>query len=370
MEELMEMVECIKDKRQQSKVRYPIKEIVLIVFCCTLSNVDDWEDMEIWANHYIDLLREYLPYANGIPSHDTIQRVMGMIDPQFIQQAYNKWTSMLEKDEREKFKKIIAIDGKTMCGNKRKASKPNHIVTAWNREDGYSMGQTVVDEKSNEITAIPQLLDSINIKNSVVTIDAMGTQTAIAEKIESKKGDYVLAVKENQKTLYEDISLYFGDEEHLKKIKDKGNYHRTSEKNHGSADVREYYQTSSINWLTNKEKWKGIKSIGMVIRHHNGVSERRYYISSLKTDIELFSRAVRGHWSVEAMYWQLDVTFKEDRNLTLDKTAAENQNIIRKWCLTALKQAVFMGGKVKSMRQKRMVISFSPVKYLDYVLSL
>ncbi|MDE5772767.1 MAG: ISAs1 family transposase [Ruminococcus sp.] len=120
-----------------------------------------------------------------------------------------------------------------------------------------------------------------------------------------------------------------------------------------------------MNWLNGKEKWEGIKSIGMVIRTHNG-----YYIASLNCDIKLFSRAVRGHWSVEAMHWQLDVTFKEDRNHTLNKTAAENQNIIRKWCLTALKQAFFMNGKVKSIRQKRMVVSFSPVKYLDYVLSL
>lgn len=370
MEELMEMLECIEDKRQQSKVRYPVKEIVLIVFCCTLSNVDDWEDMEMWANHYIDLLREYLSYENGIPSHDTIQRVIGMIDPAYIQQAYNKWTSMLEKAEKEKLKKIIAIDGKTMCGNTKNGEKPNHIVTAWNREDGYSIGQQRVDKKSNEITAIPKLLDKINIKNSVVTTDAMGTQTAIAEKIKSKRGDYVLAVKENHKILFEEISLYFEDADHLKKIKDKGNYHRTSEKNHGRADVREYYQTNSISWLNGKEKWEGIKSIGMVIRTYNGVSEKRYYISSLNPDIELFSSAVRGHWSVEAMHWQLDVTFKEDKNHTLNKTAAENQNIIRKWCLTALKQAVFMNGKVKSMRQKRMVVSFSPVKYLDYVLSL
>lgn len=370
MEELMEMLECIEDNRQQSKVRYPIKEIVLIVFCCTLSNVDDWEDMVIWANHYIDLLREYLPFENGIPSHDTLERVMGMIAPEYIQQAYNKWTSMLDNNEKDKLKKVIAIDGKTMRGNTQNGTKPNHIVTAWSREDGYSLGQHTVNEKSNEIKAIPKLLDKINIKNSVVTIDAMGTQTAIAEKIKSRKGDYVLAVKENQKTLFEEISLYFDDTDHLKKIKEKGNYHRSSEKYHGGADVREYYQTNSISWLSNKEKWKGIKSIGMVIRTHNGASEKRYYISSLNPDIELFSHAVRGHWSIESMHWQLDVTFKEDQNHTLNKTAAENQNIIRKWCLTALKQAVFMNGKVKSMRQKRMVVSFSPVKYLDYVLSL
>ena len=162
----------------------------------------------------------------------------------------------------------------------------------------------------------------------------MGTQTAIAEKINSKRGNDVLAVKENHKILFEEISLYFEDADHLKEIKTKGDDYHTSEKNHGSADVREYYQTSNIHWLNGSEKWKGLKSIGMV----------------------------------EAMHWQLDVTFKEDQNHTLNKTAAENQNIIRKWC--TLKQAVFMNGKVKSMRQKRMVVSFNPVKYLDDVLSL
>ncbi len=155
-----------------------------------------------------------------------------------------------------------------MRGNTKNGEKPNHIITAWNREDGYSMGQQRVNEKSNEITAIPKLLDKINIKNSVVTIDAMGTQTAIAEKINNKRGNYVLAVKENHKVLFEEISLYFEDTDHLKEIKTKGDYYHTSEKNHGNADVREYYQTSNIHWLNGSEKWKGLKSIGMVIRKH------------------------------------------------------------------------------------------------------
>ena len=163
-----------------------------------------------------------------------------MIDPEYIQRAYNKWMSMLEEDEKEKLKRIIAIDQKTMCGNKQNDSKPNHIVTAWSKENGYRLGQQVIDEKSNEIKAIPKLLDKINIKNSVVTIDAMGTQTAIAEKIKSGKSEYILAIKENQKTLFEEISLYFDNTDHLKKIKGKGDYHWT-------WDIREYYQTDSIS---------------------------------------------------------------------------------------------------------------------------
>ena len=369
MEEFIEWLECIEDNRQQSKVRYTVQEVVLIVFCSTLSRVEDWEDREVWAEYNLDYLRQYLPYENGVPSHDTMQRVMGMIATEYFQQAYNKWIESFEAGEGINLRKIVCIDGKTMRGNKCNNSKPNHIVTAWCKEGGYSLGQKTVDEKSNEITAIPQLLDVLNIKGSIITTDAMGTQTAIAEKIKEKHCHYVLAVKENQKSLYEDISLYFDDERHIQKVKEKGNYLKTIDKNHGMADVREYYHTASIGWLNGKEKWKGIKSIGMVIRTFNDVTEKRYYISSLPCNIDEFSKAVRGHWSVESMHWQLDVTFREDANHTLDKTAAANMNIIRKWCLSMLKHVQFYKPNL-SMRKKMFIISLDPAKYLDFVMSL
>lgn len=369
MEEFIKWIGCIEDNRQQSKIRYTVQEVVLIVFCSTLARVEDWEDREVWAEYYLDYLREYLPYENGIPSHDTMQRVMGMISTEYFQQAYNKWIEAFERGEGINLRKIVCIDGKTMRGNKKNDSKPNHIITAWSKDGGYSLGQKTVDEKSNEITAIPQLLDVMNIKGSIITIDAMGTQTAIAEKIKEKRSNYILAVKENQRSLYEDISLYFEDETHIKKIIEKGNYKKTVDKNHGMADVREYYQTTSISWLNGKEKWRGIKSIGMVVRTFNGVTERRYYISSLPCDAEEFANAVRGHWSVEAMHWQLDVTFREDANHTLNKTAAANMNIIRKWCLSMLKHVPFYKPNL-SMRKKMFIISLDPVKHLDYVMSL
>ncbi|MDE5885087.1 MAG: ISAs1 family transposase [Oscillospiraceae bacterium] len=369
MEEFIKWLECIQDMRQQSKVRYTVQEVVLIVFCSTLSRVENWEDRAVWAEYYLDYLRAYLPYENGVPSHDTMQRVMGMIATEYFQQAYNKWIEAFERGEGINLRKIVCIDGKTMRGNKQNESKPNHIITAWSKEGGYSLGQKIVEEKSNEITAIPQLLDVLHIKGSVITIDAMGTQTAIAEKIREKRCHYVLAVKENQRSLYEDISLYLEDEKHLKKIIEKGNHKKTVDKNHGMADVREYYQTTSISWLSGKEKWKGIKSIGMVVRTFHGVTEKRYYISSLPCNIEEFASAIRGHWSVEAMHWQLDVTFKEDANHTLDKTAAANMNIIRKWCLSMLKHVPFYKPNL-SMRQKMFLISLDPAKHLDYVMSL
>lgn len=229
-----------------------------------------------------------------------------------------------------------------------------------------------MEEKSNEITAIPKLLEQSQIKGQVVTIDAMGTQTTIAETIRKKRADYVLALKKNQGILYEEVFLYF-DEEEKKTLKEQGNYKRTVEKAHGQIEIREYYQTETIRFLTKKEEWKGLKSIGMeekTIKKEEGEKkEYRYYISSLKEDMELFSRAVRGHWSVESMHWHLDVTFKEDANTTLDKQAAMNQNIIRKWCLSILKIMELYRPKL-SMKKKRFLIGLKPVQYLEEVLNV
>lgn len=159
------------------------------------------------------VLRQYIELKNGIPSHDTIQRVMGMIRPENLQQLQRKWQELLDSNEGEKLKKIICVDGKTMRSNKREGTKPCHIVSAWSREDGYCLGQKAVEEKSNEITAIPKVLESIEIKGQVVTIDAMGTQTAIVETIRKRRADYVLAVKGNQGNLETDIRQYFEDQE-------------------------------------------------------------------------------------------------------------------------------------------------------------
>ena len=197
----------------------------------------------------------------------------------------------------------------------------------------------------------------------------MGTQTTIAEKIKEKRANYVLAVKENQPNLYNDIKLYFEEQNHLDKCREKENYLKTIDKNHGQADVREYFQTSNISWLTGKERWKGIKTIGMVERTFKGVTERRYYISSLPCNINDFAYSAIGHWSVESMHWQLDVLFKEDSNRALDKTAAANQNIIRKWCLSMLKHINLYKPNIP-IRRKQFIISLDPAKYLDYVMSL
>lgn len=372
MEQLLEWMEVIEDIRQQSKVRHSLKDILAIVLFATLANANTWEEMEDFAKGQEEYLRQYLELKNGIPSHDTLQRAMGMVRTEHLQQLQRKWQELLNSNEGERIKKIICIDGKTMCSNKRKDRKPNHIVTAWSREDGYCLGQKTVNEKSNEITAIPQVLDAIEIKGQVVTIDAMGTQTEIAAKIKERRADYILALKGNQKNLYEDVKLYFSDKEVCRKIKEDGNYMRTVEKARSQIEIREYYQTEDIKWLTQKKNWKGLKSIGMeektIQKDGKEIKEYRYYISSLKADIGIFSRGIRGHWAVESMHWQLDVTFKEDANHTLDKIAAQNQNVIRKWCISILK-LLEINGKKMSMSRKRFNISMNPMKYLEEILS-
>lgn len=373
MQSFIESLEMIEDKRQSSKVRHKVKYVIVIVLMGTLANANTWEEIEIFAQAHEEFLKQYIELENGIPSHDTMQRVMGMIEPEYLEKVQNKWHELCETEEMQKIKKVICIDGKTMRGNGGKGKKSNHIVTAWCDEYGYSLGENKVEEKTNEIKAIPELLEVINIKGSVITIDAMGTQTEIAKKIKEKKADYVLAVKENQKTLYEEIKEYLNDEEFKEKIKEHKNYKKTIEKQHGQTEIREYYQTDKIKWMSSRDRWNDIKTIGCVVKtikkKEKTVIETRYYISSLKPDIELFSKAVRQHWSVEVMHWHLDVTFKEDANKTLDKTAAQNMNIIRKWALSILKTVNFVNKK-QSLNLKRYMITTNPKKYLGIILKM
>lgn len=195
MEELLQWMEYIEDIRQKRKVRHSLKDIVVIVLFATLANADNWVEIAAFGEMYQDYLRNYIELRNGPPSHDTICRVMGLISPEVLQRLYGKWQELLNREEGKVLKKIIALDGKTMRGNRRREEKACHIVTGWSREDGYSLCQKAVKEKSNETTAIPELLERIQVKGQIITIDAMGTQTKIAETIRARRADDVLALK-------------------------------------------------------------------------------------------------------------------------------------------------------------------------------
>ena len=363
----LEILECL-DKRQQGKVRHKLSEIIGLSFFAMVGNADDFVDIEAFGEEHEEFLREYFEFKNGIPSHDTIQRVFAMISPESLQGFRDKFNELMNTNEGEKVRKILGLDGKTQCGNGNDKQKANHIVSAVG-ENGFCLGEERVNDKSNEITAIPELLDTLNIQGNIITTDAMGTQKEIVKKIRSKKADYVLALKGNQGTLYDDVKLYFEDKEFL----DKCEYCKTLEKARGGIEKREYWQTNDVDWLWQKKEWAGLSSLVMtrntIIKNEQTITETRFFIASLGLDVKEAARAIRGHWMVESYHWHLDVTFREDANHTLDKHAAYNLNIMRKLALNVLK-LLDIGKKNVSLKKKRFAICCNPKKYFSKLFEL
>ena len=333
-----------------------------------LANAEGWNEIEIFAKYYEEELKELFELENGIPSHDTIERAFAMLAPDFLEYFQKRFVEMLNNDEGEKIKKILAIDGKTQCGNKTSSQKANHIVSAVD-ENGFCIGQELVDDKSNEITAIPDLLDNLNIKGHIITTDAMGTQRNIVKKIQRNRADYVLALKGNQNSLYDNVKTYFEDEEFL----EKSAYHKTLEKARGGIEKREYWQTEDVLWLSQKKDWVGLKSIAMtrntITKNDKTTVETRYFISSLPVDAKEIARAIRGHWMVESYHHHLDVTFREDADRTIDKQAAYNLNILRKLALNMLK-LIDINYKRASLKAKRYAISLDPVRFFAKIMGI
>ena len=358
----------ILDKRQQSKVLHKLNEIIGIAFFAMLGNADSFAEIEAFGREHESVLREYFKLENGIPSHDTIERAFAMFSPTFLEYFQSRFNELLNDNEGEVIKKILAIDGKTQCGNDTDEQRANHIVSAVDN-DGFCLGQVKTADKSNEITAVPELLEKLNTRGHIITTDAMCCQTEIAKKIRQKKADYVLALKGNQETLYNDVKLYLSDGEFLNKCA----YHRTVEKARGGLEEREYWQTDDIEWLPQKKEWAGLKSVAMtrntITKNGKTTTETRYFISSLSVDVKEVARAIRSHWMVESYHWHLDVTFREDENRTIDKQAAYNLNILKKLAINTLK-LLDVGRKNTSMKLKRYMISLSPSKYLAKIMGI
>ena len=372
MREIKEKACRIDDPRQAWKIKHRLADIIMIVLMGNTAGADGWEELALFSVQNEKFFREHLELPNGLPSSDTIARVMRLLDPRVLESLNLAWNEYLSTGEGEKLKKLLSIDGKTARGSGDKHHRPLHVVSAWSEADGVSLGQRAVKEKENEIVAIPELLTQIRIANQIVTIDAMGTQKDIAALIRRKRADYVLPVKGNHRGLMEDIVTYFADEEFLAAIKKKGGYHCTKEKHRSQIEKREYYQTDDIQWMPQRKEWKDLASIGMTVNtiDRDGVitQERRYFISSLAVDVKEFARAVRGHWKVESMHWQLDVTFREDQSTILDKRAAANMNIIRKWSLSILRMLDV--GKKVSLKAKRKAVGWNASIFLEKILAL
>ncbi len=352
----VDIFEPVPDIRQTGKVKHSLLEIIFMAIVATLGGADDWEEIECFCEHKEQWLRKYLTLENGIPSHDTFERCFSWMDPKIFLQCFMQWTMLVSKIVKGG---ILAIDGKTMRGtaDELNGKKALHIVSAWFSETGMVLGQVKTNEKSNEITAIPELLDILDITGCIVTIDAMGTQKDIVRKIIKKHGDYVLALKTNHPLLSDEVVKYFEDavkDETLDKAKIMN--HRESDHGHGRIEVRDYYLTTDIKWLTARKEWEGLTSIGMVkyTSEKNGhkKTDNRYMLCSIGDDIKKFSKAVRSHWGIESMHWNLDVTFNEDARKSKKDHAPENLALLNRLALNILKLDKSMK---RSLKKKRFI---------------
>ena len=368
MKNIFQWLNNVIDVRQEHKIKHLMKDIIVIVFFAKLANANEWDEIHYFAVVKENFLRKYLELPNGIPSYDTIRRVMAMVSPEFLGKFQIRWNEMLNSNQGQKLKKILAIDGKTQRGNKRGGQEPNHIVSCVD-DEGFCISQKLVDSKTNESKTISFVLDEINIKGHIVTTDAAGCYKDIAETIVKKRADYVLALKGNQQNLHEDVKLYFEDSELLKECA----YHKTVEKARSAIEIREYWQTDDISWLAQRKEWARLKTVAMtrntITKGDKTTIETRYFISSLAVDVKTVAKAIRKHWMVESYHHHLDVTFKEDANQTVDKDAAFNLNIISKIALNALK-LLDVGIKRASIKGKRFITSLDPGKYIEMLLEV
>jgi predicted transposase YbfD/YdcC len=323
--------------------RHELIDILVITILATICGADTWVDIEEFAESKEEWLKTFLKLPHGIPSHDTFGRIFSLMDPEEFEECFINWIISLSVDLN---KEIIAIDGKTLRGshNRKRGQKALHLVSAWAAENRVMLGQIKTLEKSNEIDAIPKLLDLIDIKNSIVTIDAMGCQKKIAKKIITQEADYVLSLKENQETLYNDVVsiLAQGEERQFKKMLNRRKIEKV--RDHGRIETRRYTIVSARDPLMFSLRWPGLKSIGMLeitrTVNHEVIRSTRYFLTSLEYhQIDDFMRAVRQHWHIEInLHWSLDVSFREDLNRVRIGHAPENLAIVRRIALNLLKQ--------------------------------
>ena len=328
---------CDLTDPRRRKVVYPLINIVTIAVCAVIAGADDFVSIAAWGRLKRDWLATILDLGSGIPSHDRFNAVLGAIKPSEFEKCLLSWITALHEISGGQ---VVAIDGKTLRRSYDKASGKSaiHMVSAWATANQISLGQVVVDAKSNEITAIPKLLEILEISGCIVTIDAMGCQTAIAEAIVAKKADYVLAVKENQPTLSAGIEAHFLDHLDDDFARVKVSRHETNERGHGRDEHRTYDVCDVPADLPDRGRWKGLTRIGIAIsdtvRGGKPTSDVRYYILSRRMSARSLGAAVRGHWGIESMYWQLDVTFGEDLCRTRKGRADANVSILRRMALS------------------------------------
>jgi len=334
---LITILRELPDPRVERTKLHKLEDILVIAICALLCGADSFEDMEVFGDAKEEWFRTFLELPHGIPSHDTFNRLFAALDPEQFLESFMKWTQSLRKAVPQE---IVALDGKALRRALNQGQTAKVVVSAWAAENGLVLGQQKVEDKSNEITAVPELLRRLELAGCIVTLDAMGCQKEIAKQIHEADADYVLALKGNQGTAFAEIKKYL-DDAIERKDKELG-FVEKADKGHGRWEIRRYWQSGKIDWFADRDQWENLRSVGVVesvreIGQQRSV-ERRYYLSSLPVEIETFAKAVRSHWLIEnQLHWVLDVHFREDQSRARNKHAAQNLATLRRWALNLIK---------------------------------
>lgn len=360
----LELLSEIEDFRKGNAIEYRLQDILLAGILAIICNMDTYTEMEMFVKHERAYLEPFCDFSKGVPSHDTFGKVFSRLNPAVLSEKFSEWMSQLRlklAGVAELQGKTIAIDGKTIRRSGGKGQRASHVITAFASELELVLGQVKTEEKSNEITAIPELLKLFQIKGNIITIDAMGTQKEIAQTIIDREADYVLAVKGNQKRMHEDLAFHLDSEIKEKgktAMKESGHYAISRTKDHGRIETRECFISPETDWFEWKKDWAGLKGSGVIkSRRQEGdkpeTVEFHYFIYSMTspTAADLL-RIKREHWAIEnKLHWMLDMAFSEDDCRARAKNAAEVFNILRKLALQTLKtQSPYKGG-MKSKRK-------------------